>query len=118
MTSIPLRNTELRETAEMDMKSVPLNERETTINIPGDGSEVMIWTNIPRDIRAFRSKAPKVSELKSGFQGTTEWAEFRVAYKDFNPAKGVRNTRQLTEEQRQAVADRFRAFRENQTEAA
>ena len=123
--------------AETTLSAVPEAERETIIVIPGDRSEVSVWTNIPKHIRAFRKRAaptsstnpapsttdhpavttyaepvPKVRELRSGFHGATEWADFRIAERDYSPERGVRRNSNLSPEQRAAAGERLRASRE------
>ena len=121
--------------AETTLSAVPESERETIIVIPGDRSEVSVWTNIPKHVRAFRKRAvpsttdnpassttpttttyaepvPKVRELRSGFHGATEWADFRIAERDYSPERGVRRNSNLSPEQRAAAGERLRASRE------
>ena len=127
--------------AETTLSAVPEAERET---IPGDRSEVSVWTNIPKHVRAFRKRAasptannnpapstatattltdhpaettyaepvPKVRELRSGFHGATEWADFRIDERDYNPAQAVKRNSNLSPEQRRQAAERLRANRE------
>lgn len=131
--------------AETTLSSVPEAERETIIVIPGDRSEVSVWTNIPKHVRAFRKRAapttdnhpadnpapstttdnptttdhpavttyaepvPKVRELRSGFHGATEWADFRIAERDYSPERGVKRNSNLSPEQRAAAGERLRA---------
>ena len=134
--------------AETTLSAVPEAERETIIVIPGDRSEVSVWTNIPKHVRAFRKRAapttdnhpadnpapstttdnptitdhpavttyaepvPKVRELRSGFHGATEWADFRIAERDYSPERGVKRNSNLTPEQRAAAGERLRANKE------
>ena len=131
--------------AETTLSAVPESERETIIVIPGDRSEVSVWTNIPKHVRAFRKRAaptitsntpstdnpattttpadhpavttyaepvPKVRELRSGFHGATEWADFRIAERDYSPERGVKRNSNLSPEQRAAAGERLRANRE------
>ena len=128
--------------AETTLSAVPESERETIIVIPGDRSEVSVWTNIPKHVRAFRKRAvtsntpstdnpattttpadhpavttyaepvPKVRELRSGFHGATEWADFRIDERDYNPAQAVKRNSNLSPEQRRQAAERLRANRE------
>ena len=118
--------------AETTLSAVPEAERET---IPGDRSEVSVWTNIPKHVRAFRKRAvpsttdnptitdhpavttyaepvPKVRELRSGFHGATEWADFRIAERDYSPERGVKRNSNLSPEQRAASGERLRANKE------
>ena len=117
--------------AETTLSAVPEAERETIIVIPGDRSEVSVWTNIPKHIRAFRKRAapptadhpavttttttpavPKVRELRGGFHGSTEWADFRIAERDYSPAQAVKRNSNLSPEQRRQAAERLRANKE------
>ena len=121
--------------AETTLSAVPEAERETIIVIPGDRSEVSVWTNIPKHVRAFRKRAvpsttdnptitdhpavttdaepvPKVRELRSGFHGATEWADFRIAERDYSPERGVKRNSNLSPEQRAAAGERLRANKE------
>lgn len=121
--------------AETTLSAVPEAERETIIVIPGDRSEVSVWTNIPKHVRAFRKRAapstannptttdhpavttyaepvPKVRELRSGFHGATEWADFRIAERVYSPERGVKRNSNLSPEQRAAAGERLRANRE------
>ena len=118
--------------AETTLSAGPEAERETIIVIPGDRSEVSVWTNIPKHVRAFRKRAvpsttdnptitdhpavttyaepvPKVRELRSGFHGATEWADFRIAERDYSPERGVKRNSNLSPEQRAAAGERLRA---------
>ena len=118
--------------AETTLSAVPEAERETIIVIPGDRSEVSVWTNIPKHVRAFRKRAapsttdnptitdhpavttyaepvPKVRELRSGFHGATEWADFRIAERDYSPERGGKRNSNLSPEQRAAAGERLRA---------
>ena len=118
--------------AETTLSAVPEAERETIIVIPGDRSEVSVWTNIPKHVRAFRKRAvpsttdnptitdhpavttyaepvPKVRDLRSGFHGATEWADFRIAERDYSPERGVKRNSNLSPEQRAAAGERLRA---------
>ena len=102
--------------AETTLSAVPEAERETIIVIPGDRSEVSVWTNIPKHIRAFRKKQAtgnqpsKVRTRRYGIHGSTEWAEFEIDEADFNPVQAVK--RNLSPEQLRQAADRLRANRE------
>ena len=100
--------------------ATPEAERETIIVIPGDRSEVSVWTNIPKHIRAFRKKAttqttaaPKVRTRRQGFHGPTEWVEFRIDEADYNPAQGVKRVVNLSPEQRRQAAERLANVRKN-----
>ena len=102
--------------AETTLSAVPEAERETIIVIPGDRSEVSVWTNIPKHIRAFRKKqstTSKVRTRRSGFHGSTEWVEFVIDEADFNPAQAVKRNSNLSPEQRRQAAERLANVRKN-----
>lgn len=95
------------------MDTTPLHERETIINVPNSG-EVMVWTNVQKHITAFRKKAnqpnSKVREVRCNTNpNVTDWAEFRIDEKDYNPASGVKRTMNLSDEERQLRAARLRS---------
>lgn len=85
-------------------------ERETTINASDDDGVVRIWTAQRRYITRLR-KNPAFTETRSGRFGSTEWAEFTIPAENWNPASGAKRRVSLTDEQRQAAADRLRAAR-------
>ena len=60
----------------------------------------------------YAEPVPKVRELRSGFHGATEWADFRIDERDYNPERGVKRNSNLSPEQRAAAAERLRASRE------
>lgn len=60
----------------------------------------------------YAEPVPKVRELRSGFHGATEWADFRIDERDYNPAQAVKRNSNLSPEQRAAAAERLRASRE------
>lgn len=85
-------------------------ERETVVNA-SDGDEVVrIWTAQRRFITRLR-KHPRVSQIRTGFVGETEWAEFTVPSDQWNPVSGVKRTSAMTEEQKSAGAARLAAAR-------
>lgn len=60
----------------------------------------------------YAEPVPKVRELRSGFHGATEWADFRIAERDYSPERGVKRNSNLSPEQRAAAGERLRASRE------
>ena len=93
----------------MSITSLSADERETTI-VACDGDEfVRIDSSRRKDITALR-KRQNVTEVATGFHGSTEWARFLVPAHLFDVARGVRIPRTLSDEQREALADRARAF--------
>ena len=87
-------------------KSTPAYERETTIISNDEDDVIVIWTMQRRFISRMR-KHPAFRETGSGYHGASEWVEFQVPSKDWNPASGGKRKRDLTPEQRQAMADRL-----------
>jgi hypothetical protein len=85
-------------------------ERETVINMSDGDTVVRIWTAQRRVITQCRRR-PEFKELRSGHDGTTEWAEFEIADEDFRFS--VKKRMSLTPEQRQAAAERMRTIRPN-----
>ena len=92
----------------MSITSLSADERETTI-VACDGDEfVRIDSSRRKDITALR-KRQNVTEVAAGFHGGTEWARFLVPAHLFDVARGVRIPRTLSDEQREALAERARA---------
>lgn len=90
-----------------------INEYETTVNMTDADDLVRIWTSQRSVLSKLRKKAEKFTETRNGHytnaNGTRyEWAEFTIPISDFNLAKAAINRRQLTDEQRAALADRAR----------
>ena len=89
-------------------------ERETTVSVTDADTHVHIWTARRKDITRLR-KHSGATEMRSGFDGTTEWAEFTIPADRWNPATGIRRQgRKLTPEQRAAAAARLAKARANQ----
>jgi hypothetical protein len=85
-------------------------ERETTVTVCDDSDHVLIWTAIRKHITRLR-KSPAFTEVRTGYYGSTEWAEFTIPADQWNPATGAKRRSSLTPEQRAAAADRLRAAR-------
>lgn len=93
--------------------SLSSDERETVITVTDADQSVHIWTAQRRHITRMR-KHDSFTETGSGYHGTTEWAEFIIPATDWNPASGAKRKRApLTDEQRQALADRLAKARES-----
>lgn len=93
----------------MSITSLSADERETTIVACDGGEFVRIDSSRRKDITALRRRQ-NVTEVAAGFHGGTEWARFLVPAHLFDVARGVRIPRTLIDEQREAIADRARAF--------
>lgn len=89
-------------------------ERETTVNASDGDGVVRIWTAQRKHITRMRRHG-SFAETATGYHGGTEWAEFTIPASDWNPASGAKRKRNLTDEQRQALADRLAKAREAQS---
>lgn len=83
-------------------------ERETVINMSDGDTVVRIWTAQRRVMTQCRNR-PEFREVRSGRDGTTEWAEFEIPGEDFR--FGVKRRISLTPEQRETLAERMRHIR-------
>ena len=93
-----------------DIANLTAPERETTVATTDDDPEVRIWTAQRRHITRLR-KHPAFTEVRQGWHGTMEWAEFTIPADKWNPASGAKRTRNMTDEQKQAAATRLAAAR-------
>lgn len=94
--------------------SLSAEERETTITATDADDLVRIWTCQRKHITKLRSNV-SFTEVRSGFHGTTEWAEFTIPADKWNPASGAKRKHNMTPEQREAAATRLREFNKSQT---
>lgn len=91
--------------------SVEAAERETIVNGTDADELVTILTHQRRHITALRKHAA-FTEVRSGFHGTTEWAEFTIAADRWSPATGAKRAgRSLSEAQRAERAAQLAAAR-------
>lgn len=83
-------------------------ERETTIAYSDADDSVSIYTCIKRDLTVLR-KNPAFKQVRSGtYKDGTEWGDFLLPVDQFGSVSSlVKRKRNLTDEQRQAVADRL-----------
>lgn len=91
-------------------QSLTAPERETTVVTSDDDELVHIWTAQKRHITRLRRHSG-FTEVKSGYYGTTEWAEFTTLSDQWSPA-GVKRSISLSSEQRMAAARRMSVARE------
>lgn len=101
---------------ESRIKSLSGPERETTVVTSDDDPNVMIWTAQRPYITRLR-KAEDATEVRSGFIGTSEWAEFVIPRERWNPVSGIKRRVNMTDEKRAALADRLNKMRERQSRA-
>lgn len=90
--------------------SLHASERETTVTATDADPEVRIWTAQRRHIGRMR-RHPAFTEVDSGFHDGSEWAEFTIPADQWNPATGAKRKSGLTDEQKQAAAERLAAAR-------
>lgn len=103
---------EMTENDAPTVKYLTADERETIIRLSDGDDLVRIWTARRRDITALRKK-PDATETSTGFHGTTEWAEFTIPRERWSTGRGIKGARRhLSDEQKAAVAERFRKARE------
>ena len=85
-------------------------ERETVVGA-SDGDELTRIITGQRTFIARLRKHPSYTLVRSWRDGSTEWAEFTIPASEWNPATGAkRRGRPMTDEQRQAAAERLRAL--------
>lgn len=84
-------------------------ERETTVTMTDADTHALVWTAQPTILTKLRRKAAegRCEQTRTGFDGTTEWAEFRISRDEWNPVTGFK--RRLSEQTRAAMAERGRA---------
>jgi len=98
------------------ISSLNAQERETIINASDSDGLVTIWTAQKKWITKLR-RNKSYTETRSGFYGTTAWAEFTIPINNWNPATGAkRQGRTLTEEQRVLQTQRLAEMRQRRTE--
>ena len=90
------------------ISSASLPEQETVIRFSPGEDEVHIWTNYPAHVRHF-SKDERYTLSKVDQDG----AHFTIPRTEYNPVKAAKNRRNLTDEQKQALADRLAKSREH-----
>ena len=86
-------------------------ERETVINASDADDTVRIWTAQRRFITRLQ-KHPRVVQTGSGEHDGTPYYTFEVPASEWNPVSGVKRQSNMTDEQRQAAAERMRQVRE------
>ena len=90
-----------------------LEEQETIITQNRADSVVSVYTSNTHDIRYFKSRKEftLVEEWFDPETGEVEAASFTLPKERANIRKIVKNTRNLTDEQRQELADRLNTLR-------
>lgn len=81
-----------------------IDEQETTITLSRADNKVYLWTsNLPHLIRLRTKLAGLVTEVAGG----EDWGSFEIPVENFKLFSAIRRKRVMSDEQRQAVADRF-----------
>jgi len=90
-----------------------LEEQETIITQNRADSVVSVYTSNTHDIRYFKSRKEftLIEEWLDSETGEIEAASFTLPKERANIRKIVKNTRNLTDEQRQELADRLNTLR-------
>jgi hypothetical protein len=87
---------------------------ETTI-VSNDGDKfINIWSAQRKYINRLRKAvAPgRVEELRTGFHGDTEWAEFRIPAALWNPVTGLKRVVNMSDERKEELRERLKGMRE------
>jgi hypothetical protein len=84
--------------------SLNAHERETVINASDGDDLVRILTHQLRFLGRLR-KDERFTEIRSGYEGTTEWAEFTIPASLWNPITGAK--RRLSADARTALIERL-----------
>src|SRR5438132_8088531 len=92
------------------MTSFTPDERETTVTTSDGDGLVRIWTAQRKHITRMR-RHPAFTETGTGLHGSSEWASFTVPADRWSPATGAKRTRELSEFQRQQMAERMSTLR-------
>lgn len=87
--------------------------RETVINASDADDTVRIWTAQRRFITRLQ-RNPRVKQVGSGEHDGTQFFMFEVPASEWNPVSGVKRVSRMTDEQRQATAERLRQAREGE----
>ena len=88
-------------------------ERETTV-ISTDGDDlVTVETAQRRHITRLRKNARFLEVAQGEFEGS-EWARFTIPARDWSPATGAKRKRNLTDEQREELRQRFAKSRKSE----
>lgn len=91
--------------------SYTAHERETVVT-QSDGSDVVrIWTAQRTVINRFRGK-PDVKVIRSGNDSGTDWMELEIPASRWNLASAVKRRSTMTDEQKQAAAERLAKARD------
>lgn len=96
------------------IRGLSMDEQETVVIRTRTGEWTVIESTIPVDITVLR-RNPRAEQVESGYFGSTEWAKFRVPSSEWNPARGIKRTLNLTEEQRKAAGARLREAQERRS---
>lgn len=83
------------------------SEQETTVTTTRTDDVVYIWTSHPVHLRKLR-KDPRATERR----GDVEWAEFTVPKENYDPVRGLKTKRVMSDEQRRLAGERLRKARE------
>ena len=85
-------------------------ERETTVTMTDADTHALVWTAQRTILTALRRKVAegRCEQTRTGFDGTTEWAEFRISRDVWNPVTGFKRRLRLSEQGRAELSERAR----------
>ena len=87
-------------------------EQETVVTIDREDNVAHIYSNNPAHVRRML-KDDRLTVVDTGEDEISGlWGNFRSEPGDWNPVTGLKRKRNLSDEQRQAMADRLRTRRE------
>jgi hypothetical protein len=86
-------------------------ERETIVNASDGETIVRIWTAQRRFITRLR-RSPRFTEVATGHDGATEWAEFTIPADLWTPTSGAKRSRTYSDKERNEASARLQAVRE------
>jgi len=84
------------------------SEVETVVAYSDDCLEVEIFSCIRKDITAMKKKEQFRLLREGSYKDGTAWAVFSIDRSKFDIARSAKSTRNLSDEQRQEIADRFK----------
>jgi hypothetical protein len=92
-------------------------ERETICRSSDAAGVVVIWTAQRKFITQLR-RHPKVTEMRSGYVDSSEWAEFSIPADQWSPVRGVKHSRYVSNSEKVALSERLAAARARKTGGA
>lgn len=92
-------------------------ERETTCSYTDDGTDVVIYTCIRKDITTMKKKEQFTLVDEGKYSDGTLYANFTIPREKFDIGRAARSSRVMTDEAKQKLVERLAASRAEKTEA-